>query len=241
MPDPIDLSRIRALTWDIGGTVFDWHHTIRDEVAALAAARGADVDPARFANTWRRRMFQELARVRSGDLPWMNADQIHRGLLDELAEQHPSLELTPSDRDALNGVWHRLAAWPDAAEALRRLRTRYTVVVLTVMSTAIAVDSSKHNGIEWDGIISCEFLGHYKPDREAYLGGLRLLGVEPGQAMMCAAHHRDLRAAMAAGLRSAYVPRPGESGAGNDGDLSPQPDFDVNARDFTDLADQLLA
>ncbi len=241
MPDPIDLSRIRALTWDIGGTVFDWHHTIRDEVAALAAARGADVDPARFANTWRRRMFQELARVRSGDLPWMNADQIHRGLLDELAEQHPSLELTPSDRDALNGVWHRLAAWPDAAEALRRLRTRYTVVVLTVLSTAIAVDCSKHNGIEWDGIISCEFLGHYKPDRDAYLGGLRLLGVEPEQAMMCAAHHRDLRAAMAAGLRSAYVPRPGESGAGNDRDLSPQPDFDVNARDFTDLADQLLA
>ena len=88
------------------------------------------------------------------------------------------------------------------------------MVVLTVMSTAIAIDSSKHNGIEWDGIISCEFLGHYKPDREAYLGGLRLLGVEPGQAMMCAAHHGDLRAAMAAGLRSAYVPRPGESGDG---------------------------
>ena len=140
MPDPIDLREIRVLTWDIGGTVFDWHHTIRDEVAGLAAARGGDVDPARFANTWRRRMFQELARVRSGDLPWMNADQIHRGLLDELAEQHPSLELSAADRDALNGVWHQLAAWPDAAAALRRLRARYTVVVLTVMSTAIAVD-----------------------------------------------------------------------------------------------------
>ena len=115
------------------------------------------------------------------------------------------------------------------------------MVVLTVMSMAIGVDSSKHNGIEWDGIISCEFLGHYKPDRGAYLAGLRLLGVEPGHTMMCATHHGDLRAAMAAGLRSAYVPRPGESGDGNDGDLSPQPDFDVNARDFTDLADQLLA
>ena len=241
MPDPIDLRQIRVLTWDIGGTVFDWHHTIRDEVAALAAARGAGVDPARFANRWRRRMFQELARVRSGDLPWMNADDLHRRVLDELATQHPSLGLTAADVDALNGVWHRLAAWPDAAAALRRLRSRYTVVVLTVMSTAIAVDSSKHNGIEWDGIISCEFLGHYKPDREAYLAGLRLLGVEPGQAMMCAAHHGDLRAAMAAGLRSAYVPRPGESGDGNDRDLSPQPDFDVNARDFTDLADQLLS
>ncbi|HJN92631.1 MAG TPA: haloacid dehalogenase type II, partial [Dehalococcoidia bacterium] len=71
MPDPIDLSQIRALTWDIGGTVFDWHHSIKDEVSALAANRGAELDAALFANTWRRRMFQELQRVRSGELPWM--------------------------------------------------------------------------------------------------------------------------------------------------------------------------
>lgn len=241
MPDPIDLSQIRALTWDIGGTVFDWHHTIKHEVARLAAARGADLDPARFANTWRRRMFEELQRVRRGDLPWMNADQLHRRVLDELASQHPSLELSAADRDELNGIWHRLSVWPDAPDALRRLRERYTVVVLTVLSTAIAVDSSKHNGVEWDAILSCEFLGHYKPAPEAYLAGVKLLGVEPAQAIMCAAHPGDLRAAMAAGLPSAYVPRPGESGEGNDGDLSPQPDFDINALDFTDLADQLLA
>ncbi len=240
MPEPIDLGQIRALTWDIGGTVFDWHHTIKDEITRLAAARGSELDPALFANTWRARMFEQLQRVRSGDLPWMNADQLHRMVLDELAGQHPSLELSAADLDALNGVWHRLYVWPDAPDALRRLRERYTVVVLTVMSTAIAVDSSKHNGVAWDAILSCEFLGHYKPEPEAYLRGLKLLGVEPAQALMCAAHHGDLRAAMAAGLRSAYVPRPGERGEGNDRDLSPQPDFDINAADFKDLADQLL-
>lgn len=241
MPETIDLSQIRALTWDIGGTVFDWHHSIKEEVEALAAARGVELDPALFANTWRRGMFEQLQKVRSGDLPWMNADQLHRMVLDDLATQHPSLALSEADLDELNEVWHRLKVWPDAPDALRRLRERYTVVVLTVMSTAIAVDSSKHNGVEWDAILSCEFLGHYKPEPEAYLSGLRLLGVEPGQAMMCAAHPGDLRAAMAAGLRSAYVPRPGEQGEGNDPDLSPQPDFDINGADFTDLADQLLA
>ena len=241
MPDPINLNQITTLTWDIGGTVFDWHHSIKDDVAKRATAQGADVDPALFANTWRRRMFEQLKRVRTGDLPWMNADELHRMVLDELAEQHPSLEYRARDLDELNQVWHRLYVWPDAPEALRRLRERYTVVVLTVMSTAIAVDSSKHNGVEWDAIISCEFLGHYKPAPEAYQGGLKLLGVEPSEAIMCAAHPGDLRAAMAAGLRSAYVPRPGESGEGNDGDISPQADFDVNATDFTDLADQLLA
>jgi len=240
VPDSLDLGQIRALTWDIGGTVFDWHHTIKDEVSALATDRGVELDAALFANTWRRRMFEELRLVRSGELPWMNADQLHRRVLEELAGQHAALELSSADLDQLNSVWHRLYVWPDARQSLARLRERYTVVVLTVMSMGIAVDSSKHNGIEWDGIISCEFLGHYKPDPEAYLGGLNLLGVEPEHAMMCAAHPGDLRAAMSAGVRSAYVPRPGESGEGNDSDLSPQPDFDINATDFTDLADQLL-
>jgi 2-haloacid dehalogenase len=240
MPDPIDLSQIRVLTWDIGGTVFDWHHGIKDEVTGLAAARGAEIDPVLFANTWRRRMFEELARVRSGELPWMNADEIHRRVLDGLAEEHPALGLSAAELDDLNGVWHRLPAWPDAADALRRLRARYSVVVLTVMSTAIAIDSSRHNGIDWDAILSCEFLGHYKPDPEAYLAGVRLLGVEPGEALMCASHPGDLRAAVSAGLRSAYVPRPGESGEGNDPNLDPRPEFDINAADFSDLADQLL-
>ena len=241
MPEPFDLTRIRTLTWDIGGTVFDWHHGIKDEVTALAADRGAAVDAAVFANIWRRRMFEELALVRSGDLPWMNADQLHRRVLDELAEQHPSLGLSAADLEELNSVWHRLSAWPDAPAALARLRERYSVVVLTVMSTAIAIDSSRHNGIDWDAILSCEFLGHYKPDAEAYLSAVRLLGVQPEEALMCAAHRGDLRAAIAAGLHSAYVPRPGESGEGNDRDLSPRPEFDINAADFTDLADQLLA
>ena len=237
----MDLSRIRALTFDVGGTVFDWHHTIRDEVASLATRRGAEVDAPRFANEWRQGMFGVLQRVRSGELPWMNADEMHRRALDTVADGHPSLALSESDRDELNLVWHRLRVGPAAPEALERLRSRYTVVVLTILSWALVVDSSKAAGVQWDGILSCEFLGHYKPDPQAYLAGLRVVGVAPEQAMMVAAHPGDLRAAMAVGMGSAYVQRPGERGQGNDGDLSPQLDFDVNALDFGDLADRLLA
>ena len=132
--------------------------------------------------------------------------------------------------------------WPDASQAIEQLRKRYTVIVLTVLSWAIAVDSSKAAGISWDGILSCEFLGHYKDDDlEAYWAGVRLLGIEPHEAMMVAAHPRDLNRAKAAGLHTAYVVRPGERGEGNDPDLSPQPNFDINATDFRDLTRQILA
>ncbi len=236
----VDLSTIKALTFDVGGTVFDWHSSIRREVSRLASDRGVEVDAAEFARDWRRGRFETLGRVRSGELPRMNADGMHRRSLDDVLERHSALELSAPERDELNNVWHRLDVWADAPDAIEALRGRYTVVVLTILSWAIAVDSSKAAGIRWDGILSCEFLDRYKPDAEAFRHGVRLLRLEPGQAMMVAAHPGDLRAAIAAGLRSAYVPRPGERGEGHDPDLSPQADFDVNAADFPDLAKQLL-
>ena len=237
----VDLSSIKALTFDIGGTVFDWHSSIRDEVHRLATERGVEVNGAQFANEWRREMFKMLAKVRGGALPWMNADQIHRRVLDDVAPRYPALELIDSDLDELNQIWHHLNVWEDAPPAIEQLRSRYTVVVLTVLSWSIAVDSSKERNIGWDGIISCEFLGNYKPDAPAYHAGVKLLGIEPNEAMMVAAHYGDLRAAMKAGLRSAFVPRPGERGEGGDFETEPQPTFDINSKDFADLANQLLA
>ena len=90
-------------------------------------------------------------------------------------------------------------AWPGSAECLEALRSRYKVTVLTVMSWAIAVDCSKHNGISWDGILSCEFLGHYKPEPEAYHASAKYLGLDISEVMMCAAHKGDLQAAARAG------------------------------------------
>lgn len=241
----VDLSQIKALTFDVGGTVFDWRGTIEREVGELARQQGANVDVPQFATDWRRGMFAMLARVRSRDLPWMNADQLHRAVLDDVMTKHDSLTLSSSERDELNNVWHRLDAWPDAPAAIERLRSRYTVVVLTVLSWAIAVDCSKHNGIAWDGILSCEFLGDYKPDAPAYHAGVRLLGIEQGQAqqvMMVAAHEGDLNAAMNAGLRTAYVHREGESGFRVFETPPAGPvEYDVNAGGFSELADMLLA
>ena len=228
---------IKALTFDVGGSVFDWQTATRAAVRDLAEQRGVEVDDRAFAFTWRRRMFEQLAEVRRGELPWQNADQIHRAVLDELAAQYPTLELGTQDRDELNRVWHRLGVWEDVPEALVRLREHYVVAILTVLSLAIVVDSSKHAGIDWDAYLSCEFLGVYKPEPEAYQAAARLLGATPEQTMMVAVHPPDLSAARAAGLRTAYV-KPKLEEMGSRGDTT---GFDVLAEDYGDLADQLCS
>jgi 2-haloacid dehalogenase len=233
------IGQVQVLTFDVGGTVFDWYSAVTAAVAGLARDRGAEIDASAFAIAWRELFFDTLARVRNGTLSRMNADGIHRLTLDEVARRFPRLDLGDDEKDGLTDVWHRLSAWPDANPAIQRLRSRYKVVVLTVLSFSIVVDSSKHSAIDWDGIISCEFLDHYKPDADAYLDALELLDMEPRQAMMVAAHQWDLKAAREAGLATAYVPRPRERGDATRSEPS-LPDVDINARDFSDLADRLL-
>ena len=226
---------IKALTFDVGGSIFDWQTATRQAVRALAAERGVDVDDRAFCFTWRRRMFEQLAEVRRGDRAWQNADAIHRAVLDELAAQYPALALSATDRDQLNRAWHRMAVWEDVPESLARLRKQYIVSILTVLSLSIVVDSSKHAGIDWDAHLSCEFLGVYKPAPEAYQYAARLLGARPGETMMVAVHPPDLAAAQRAGLKTAYV-KPKLEEMGSRGDTA---GFDIRAEDYRDLARQL--
>jgi 2-haloacid dehalogenase len=189
---------------------------------------------------WRSEMFEILDQVQKGEIRRMNADEMHRRALDDLMMKYSELALSTRELDELNLVWHRMPVWSEFPAALTRLKAHYRVVVLTILSFAIVVDSSKFNGITWDGIISCEFLTHYKPDAEAYLAACRLLGLPPKQVMMVAAHPLDLKAAGAAGLRTGFVEskltEPHRPGLHTE--LIPEA-YDYYAKNFTELADQL--
>jgi len=232
------MEAVKGLFFDVGGTVFDWKNTVREEIERLTAERGETIDSEAFANEWRNEMFKVHARVRQGDLPWMNADEMHLRALDAMAEKYHLL--TGIDRGALvKSTWHRLKAFSGAPEAIARLRTRYTVVVLTILSWESIVGSSKKAGVQWDGILSCEFLGFYKPSLEAYRQGVRLLGLKPSEAMMVAAHEGDLAAAGAAGMHTAYVNVPEEDIVSEGFGQSTPTAFDIEAPDFEALCIKL--
>ena len=232
---------VEALTFDVGGTVFDWRGALETEVQRLSDEQGANIDARQFATDWRVRMFDTLDRMKAGELTMLNADGIHRQVLDEVLEIHDSLNLSVVERDELNKVWHRMKTWPDAVDAIHRLRETYTTTVLTVLSYAIVVDCSKFNALSWDGIMSGEFMDHYKKDPEAYQQAAKLLGHRPDQVMMVATHAADLMGAKVAGLKTAYIhvedewidvfptPEP----------VHPLDNFDVSASSWAELVEKL--
>jgi 2-haloacid dehalogenase len=226
----------KAIAFDVGGTVFDWHGTVAPRVAEALP----DIDSRAFTNDWRRTMFVLLAKVREGSLPRYNSDALHRLALDYVLPRYPNAFLNERQKDQLSTAWHVLRAWPDAAGAIDHLRSRYTVTVLTVLSWRSVVASSKAAGISWDGILSCEFLPAYKPCPSAYRAAPRLIGCAPHETIMAACHaDQDLDPAMRAGLAAAYVDRPAEYGTVREPALPGRRQYVVEALDYADFARQL--
>ena len=233
------LDMVKALTFDVFGTVVDWRSTIIREGGELGERLGLDVDWPQFADDWRGGYGPAMQRVRSGELPWTKIDDLHRMILDGLIPRHGLERLDEAQREHLNRVWHRLEPWPDSVSGLTRLRTRYMLATLSNGNVALLANMAKNAGLPWDVVLSAELAQQYKPDAEVYRKAADLLGLEPEEVMMVAAHEGDLRASAGVGFRTAYVPRPLEYGAGRSRELSPEASFDIVADDFNDLADKL--
>ena len=237
----MDLSVVKALTFDVFGTVVDWRGSIIDEGKRLGAAKGLDVDWAMFADAWRAGYRPSMDRVRAGELPWTNIDGLHRMVLEELLVEFDITGLTEQEKDHLNRVWHRLKPWPDVAPGLERLRRRYIVATLSNGNVALLTNMAKHAGLQWDCILSSELARHYKPDPEVYLTAAELLGLRPEQVMMVAAHKEDLMAARSVGMMAAFVPRPMEFGPDGGAETLPDPSIELHVGDFEELAGVLGA
>ncbi len=227
----------RAIAFDTGGTVLDWHGLIVDELAAFAPWQGLAFDRHEFVNEWRRRTMKGIVgQVR----PAFDMDDVHLSALDESIAH---FKLPPPDaaqRTQLWRAWHRLRAWPDFAPALARLRQRLPVVSFTMLPTALVIDVSRRNGLVWDAIVSCQMIGTYKPHAEAYLTAARWLGLQTSDMLMVACHNFDLNAAMDAGMHTAFVRRPDEWGPAGPPDPNPNRAYDHVVDGFDELQRQVL-
>src|SRR6266480_1497365 len=234
------LDQVKALTFDVFGTVADWRGSITREGEALARSKNIHgVDWAKFADAWRALYQPMMQEVRSGRRPWTKLDDLHRMNLDRVLRDFSITGLSEPEIDHLNRVWHRLDPWPDVVAGLTRLKRKYILATLSNGNVALMVNMAKRAGLPWDVILGAEVARAYKPQPEAYLRSAALLDLKPEQCMMVAAHNGDLVAARSRGFRTAFVRRPLEHGPNKTDDFKAAHDFDVIADDFIDLAAKL--
>src|SRR2546429_690537 len=205
---PSTRADLKVLAFDVFGTVVDWRGGVAAEMAAIAQERRLSVDAGAFADAWRSKYLPYLNRIRSGEMPWQVLDGVHRASLQEIASELSLQSLTEADRDRLVHAWHHLPAWPDSAEGMSRLRSRYVLSTLSNGGMAHLVDLNRAAFLPFDCVLSTELVRTYKPDPRVYRLVADLLAVPPAQSMMVASHAYDPAAAGRPGVRAPVVRRP---------------------------------
>ena len=234
----MSLSNIRALTFDTGGTILDWHSGFRDAFAAVGARHGVQRDWAKMANRIRRQSLGAMVNLGENGPPAYNFDQAHRFTLDAILAEEGLDSFSEEDRHAI--AWeapHSFDCWPDFPDVLPKLRQRFMVCSFTILSYRIIIDTARKNGLSWDAVLSCEGLGVYKILPESYRRAASFLQLDPSEILMVACHGFDLDAARKVGFRTALVRRPMEWGPDPEGNVPvvADDDYDIVVDDFPAL------
>lgn len=230
---------LKALVFDVFGTVVDWRTSIANEASDQLKNKGFDLDWLAFAEAWRAKYQPSMEGVRSGKRGYVRLDILHLENLMEVLEEFKVSGLSSADLNYLNRAWHRLEPWPDSVSGLQRLKKKFIIGTMSNGNVALMVNMAKHSGLPWDVILGAEPAQAYKPDPKTYLTGVDWLGLQPEQVLMCAAHNNDLVAARNQGLKTAFIARPTEYGNNQSVDITAEHEFDFITTDMNDLADQL--
>ncbi len=233
------MSGIRALAFDVFGTVVDWHGSIAREAEKLLAPKGYKLDWGDFAYDWRREYYPAMEPVRTGARPYVVMDQLHLEML-EIPLKKYDVKLGDAEKQAFAHAWRRLDPWPDTVEGMTRLKTKMVVAAVSNGNVALVLEMAKRGGIPWDLILGADFAKTYKPDPAMYDTAVKLMGFEASQVMMVACHPWDLDAAAKRGLKTALVRRPLEYGPKHEKRHEGET-YDIACDSFVELAERLGA
>ena len=237
--------KVKALLFDVFGTVVDWRTGIAREVEDIAKKNNISLDPYDFADAWRAEYQPAMEEIRKGRRSFTILDILHMENLKKIASKFNLHNLSGKDLNMLVKAWHRLPGWPDSSGALNALKKKYILATQSNGNIALIVNMAKFSNLNWDVVLGAEVIGHYKPDPEAYLKACSALDLKTEECLMVAAHDDDLKAASLQGMKTAYVHRPFEYGRDKLFDIAEVNDYKGNkewnivSSDLNDLAKQL--
>ena len=227
---------IKALIFDVFGTLVDWRSSIAREAQSILSPLGVSLEWEAFADAWRAQYQPAMEEVRAGHIPFSKLDVLHRRNLDVILKDYGIDHINEATRQNLNLAWHRLDAWSDVAPGLQALKHKHLLAPCSNGNISLLVDLARRNGLVWDAILGAEVARAYKPMPSVYLAAVAAFDLEPEETLMVAAHSSDLAAAAAAGLRTAFVARPNGNGPGL-GEANPSTPVDFSVQSLLELAE----
>jgi 2-haloacid dehalogenase len=227
------LDRVHTLTFDAFGTILDLGASHAPRLEQYLKSRNVPMTSEELWTRWRYRQRIEQYQDNqfyTGHFGYL--DSSRRALLYTLRSDR--LPFDDADVGRIMAGWQELSPFPDAVPGLERLHGKFKLVVLSNGERDfLAHLVTNRIRFDFDGVISVQDVGVFKPNPQVYRYAARILKAEPCELLMVSSNSFDVVGARASGYRAAYVNR-------DDLPYDETPyRFDLEARDFLDLAAQL--
>jgi len=223
---------VRICMFDLYGTVVDMQGGLTRAVTPYLKAKGSAIEPGPLVTWWRRTHFENSmidALLHRAHIPYREIGRISLSYTLERA----GVPHTQDEVKQLVSEIERLPPFPDAVEALGRLKQRFRLVILSNGDPDMLEAIKPHLGITFDRIISVAEAGSFKPHAATYRKAAEIMGARPGEILFVANHAFDCVGAKASGMRTAFIDRRKRPF----GDWQHQPDLVVG--NLAELADLL--
>ena len=238
------LTDFKALTFDCYGTLIDWETGIWSALQPLITASGRrDLHRADLLETFGR--LENRLEVEMPDLPYPQIlARVHHALSLE-----SGLRSTPELDEAFGQSVAHWPAFADTAAALRYLKTRYRLVILSNIDRASFAASNRKLGVSFDAVYTAEDIGSYKPNPANFEYLLDHLQQDFSLSRSDVLHtaqslFHDHVPARAAGLATAWIDRQDLAGSGGWGAtarVEQPPELDFRFRSMEEMAAAVAA
>jgi 2-haloalkanoic acid dehalogenase type II len=238
----MQFDRVQALTFDVYGTLIDWETGIAQALAPWAARQG--LVPTR------RELLEAFAAsesFRQQQNPTLRYPQVLELVFEDIANRFGA-NAGPADAEAFGESVSEWPAFPDSAEALRRLSRHFKLAVVSNVDRASFAGSQKKLGADFAVVVTAEDAGVYKPEPEPLQQAIDELS-EQGVGLDAILHtaqslFHDHAPAQHLGLRTCWIDRQNHAEGGDWGATLPPPETpapDLRFRSMAEFADAVDA
>jgi 2-haloacid dehalogenase len=229
----LDFDAYRVLSFDCYGTLINWEAGILSSLRPMLANRDVRVSDDQLLEA-----YGEIeAQLEAG--PWKAYRQILRECVAGLGLRF-NFSPTASEMDALPSSLPFWPAFPDSVEALRRLKSRYRLAIISNTDDDLFAATARSLGVAFDHVITAEQVRTYKPSRNNFLRALEQINLPREQVLHVAQSiYHDVVPTRALGISSVWVNRrKGMVGSGATLPAEGRPDLEVT--DLKSLADLMV-
>ena len=220
----LDFSQFEVLSFDCYGTLIDWEGGILPVLKNLLETHNINQSDKQILE-----LFAEFeSELEKGTNGYLKYREVLRQVVKKFSERF-NFDVTEAELNSLPNSLKNWQPFPDTVEALKALKKRFRLAIISNTEDELFADTAKHLQVEFDWIITAEQVKSYKPSPRNFEFAIQRMGISPDKLLHVAESiYHDVIPVKAMGLSTVWVNRRvGKEGFGATKAASGEADLEV--------------